>query len=195
MEVHIKELHGNWRLGYAMDKHIIKSVFIGYSESGRAQFDTERTEVGEALFQLKYRDDWNQVQPLAQCLQQHAFPLFENVGFIVPMPASIERDRQPVTEIAQVLAGLVNKPCFDSILKKAPGGPYLKNLHTKAEKVAVIGNAFSITPAITNEGHWNVLVIDDLYHTGATTEAACAALRGYNKINNIYVAALTWKPS
>ncbi|EDL2203878.1 ComF family protein, partial [Salmonella enterica subsp. enterica serovar Typhimurium] len=27
----------------------------------------------------------------------------------------------------------------------------------------------------------------------ASMEAACAALRGYNKINNIYVAALTWR--
>ncbi|EPD0133479.1 ComF family protein, partial [Enterobacter hormaechei] len=117
----------------------------------------------------------------------------EKVGFILPMAASNVRARQPVTEIAQALANLAGVPCSDNLLLKAPGGVSLKNLHTKEEKVEAIGNSFSVNPIITNQGQWNVLVIDDLYHTGASMEAACAALSGYNKISNIYVAALTWR--
>ncbi|HBS6212123.1 TPA: ComF family protein [Klebsiella pneumoniae] len=193
MEVNIKDIVGNWNRGVVLDKHSKYSVVIGQNEWGHNIYDTTRTEVGEALFQLKYRSDWSQVHPLAQCLYDEAYPLFEKVGFILPMAASNVRARQPVTEIARALANLASVPCYDNLLLKAPGGVSLKNLHTKEEKVEAIGNSFSVNPIITNQGQSNVLVIDDLYHTGASMEAACAALSGYNKISNIYVAALTWR--
>lgn len=193
MNVNIKHIEGNWQRGIAMDKHSIRSIPIGADQWGHMRFDTERTEVGEALYQLKYRNDWTQVAPIAQCLVDNAYPHFDNIGFIVPMPASKPRARQPVTEIAQEVARLVGKPCFDNLLLKAPGGVSLKNLSSKAEKIEAIGDSFSVHDAIDNQGCWNVLVIDDLYHTGASMEAACAALSGYAKVGNIYVAAVTWR--
>lgn len=193
MNVNLKEIEGNWNKGVVLDKHSKSSVVTGKNEYGHNVYDTIRTDVGEALFQLKYRSGWNQVQPLAQCLYDNAYPHFDKVGFIVPMAASNLRARQPVTELAQALAQLADVPCFTTMLLKAAGGVSLKNLDTKEEKVAAIADSFSCEEVIENEGRWNVLVIDDLYHTGASMEAACAALRGYNKINNIYVAALTWR--
>ncbi|NQD64188.1 ComF family protein [Enterobacter sp. CM29] len=195
MKVNIRQIVGNWDLGYAMDKHIVKSTFIGHNEYGHAMFDTERTEVGEAVFQLKYRDMWSQVEPLADCLYQSAVPLFQNIQLIIPMAASNPRVRQPVTAIAETLAAKMGggMHCFDGLITKAPGGQSLKNLNTKAEKQAAVANAFSFQPLINVQGSYNALIIDDLYHTGASMEAACAALRGYNKINKIYVAALTWR--
>lgn len=194
MEVNIKKITGNWDQGYAMDKHMKKSIFLGYNvENGHPMFDNERTAIGEAVYQLKYRYDWNQVQPLAECLYAEIYPLFEKVGLILPMPASNVRDRQPVTEIAQALAKLAGISCFDNLLLKAPGGTSLKDLKTKEEKVEAIGNSFSVSPVIKNEGIWNVLLIDDLYHTGASMDAAYMALRGYNKVDKIYIAALTWR--
>ncbi|QMA47642.1 ComF family protein [Citrobacter freundii] len=193
MEVKIKEIAGNWDFGIVMDKHTQYSIVIGQNQWGHNIYDTTRTEVGEAVFQLKYRYDWNRVQPLARCLYEKAYPLFEEVGFIVPMPASNLRERQPVTEVAQTLSQLASIPFTDKLLLKSPGGVALKNLNTKEEKIAAIDNSFSVNPIITNEGCWNVLLIDDLYHTGASMEAACTALRGYNKVNKIYVVALTWR--
>lgn len=193
MEVKIREIKGNWDRGYVMDKHSKYSVVIGQNEWGHNIYDTTRTEVGEAVFQLKYRNDWSKVQPLAQGLYDELYPLFEKVKFILPMPASNERARQPVTEIAEALARLADIPFFDDLLLKESGGVSLKDLNTKEEKVAAIGNSFSVSDEIENDGCWNVLLIDDLYHTGASMEAACAALRGYNKVNKIYVAALTWR--
>lgn len=104
MKVNIKPIAGNWNLGYAMDKYLIKSTYLGDDEYGNPRFQNDRTEVGEAVYQLKYRSDWNQVQPLAQCLYDNAYPLFDKVGFIVPMAASNVRARQPVSEVAQALA-------------------------------------------------------------------------------------------
>ena len=69
----------------------------------------------------------------------------------------------------------------------------LKNLGSKDEKVAALAGRFTIKDTITNEGCWNALVVDDLFDSGASMEAVCAALRTYKKINEIYVATLTWK--
>jgi predicted amidophosphoribosyltransferase len=84
-------------------------------------------------------------------------------------------------------------PVFTDLLRKAHTGKKLKDLNTKEEKTEAIGDSFSINDEITNEGQWNVLVIDDLFHTGATMEAACKVLRKYPKVAKIYVAALTWR--
>ncbi|MEB7586138.1 ComF family protein [Serratia rubidaea] len=193
MNVNLKEIAGNWNKGVVLDKHSKYSVLRGQNEHGYNVYNTIRTDVGEALYQLKYCFAWNQVQPLAQCLYDNAYPLFDKVEFIVPMAASNIRARQPVTEVAQALAQLAGVPCCTNMLLKAAGGVSLKDLNTKEAKVAAIADSFSCQEVIQNEGQWNVLVIDDIYHTGASMEAACAALRGYNKINNIYVAALTWR--
>jgi predicted amidophosphoribosyltransferase len=149
--------------------------------------------VGEATFQLKYRGDWSQVKPLAQAVATQIYPMLKNVGFILPMPASKERDRQPVVEISRELGRLIGKPVFTNLLLKEANGKSLKDLNTKAEKTEAIGDSFSIVDRIDGEGPWNVLVVDDLHHTGATMEAACKVLRAYPKVKKNYVAALTWR--
>lgn len=194
MKTAIRQIHGNWNLGYVLDKHSISSVPIGEDAYGHMRFDTTRTEVGEALYQLKYKGDWSQVGFLASSLAANLYPKFQNVGFVIPMAASNMRYRQPVTELAHALSKIVNRPCADNLLLKVPNSKSLKNLNTKAEKTEALQNTLSINEAgITNEGQWNTLLIDDVYETGASIEAACAVLRGYAKIGKIYVAALTWR--
>lgn len=193
MKTNIRQLHGNWNLGYALDKHVLKSFYVGDNEYGRPQFDTTRSEVGEALFQLKYRSDWSQVEPLARELASSIFPNFSHVGLLIPMPASTQRARQPVTELTNALGQIVGKPVFDNILIKSSTHQQLKNLNTKEEKVNALQGCFSINDGIKNEGAWDALIVDDLFDTGASLEQACAALRGYKKVKNVYVATLTWK--
>lgn len=193
LKVSLRQIRGPWDCGWVLDKHTLKSVYLGDDAYGHAQFDTTRTEVGEATYQLKYRTDWAQVKLLAQTIADHIYPKFSQVGFILPMPASTRRARQPVTEVANELGALVKVPVFDNILLKTANGTSLKNLNSKEEKVAAIGNSFSVNDAITNNGKWNVLVVDDLFHTGASMDAACKVLRTYPKVGNIYVAALTWR--
>ncbi|MES0172626.1 ComF family protein [Mesorhizobium sp. M0006] len=196
MQVLVKKLDGSWDAGFALHKHTLTSVYLGDNEFGRPQFDTTRSEPGEALFQLKYRGDWSQVGPLAAELQQTLLPLFGKIGIIIPMPASTVRTRQPVEEIANELGRLAKIPVFNKIIVKAPapqGAPQLKNLHTREEKDAALEGRFSINPSITNDGRWNALVLDDLFDTGATMDAVCRTLRTYKKIDRVYAASITWK--
>lgn len=196
MKNNILPLRGNWDIGYVLDKHKISSSYIGDNEFGYPQFDTLRTEVGEALYRLKYRQDFTQADPLAAEIQQHLLPRFDPIGLIVPMPATNPRPRQPVTEVARALAKRMGLTCFENLLVKAPaaaGAPSLKDILGKEAKVAAMKGRFTINDEIVENGRWNALLVDDLYDSGASMEAACAALRTYPKIDRIFVAALTWK--
>lgn len=193
MKVALRQLHGPWNAGWALNKHMLQSTYLGDDEYGHPRFESVRTDVGEATYQLKYQQDWGQAEHLARALLDHMVPKFAQIGFIVPMPASTARARQPVTEVAQALGALSGIPVFPDLLRKANHGKSLKNLQTKEEKLEAIGDSFSVHDAIKGDGPWNVLVVDDLFHTGASMEAACAALRKYPKVMSIYVAALTWR--
>lgn len=193
MKVALRQIQGPWDAGWVLDKHTLHSQYLGDDAHGHPRFETTRTEVGEATYQLKYQHDWDQVQPLAQSIADNIFPKLADVGFVLPMPASTARQRQPVTEVAEALGKIIGKPVFTDTLRKAANGKSLKDLHTKQEKIDAIGDGITVNNQITNEGAWNVLVVDDLYHTGASMEAACKVLRAYPKVKKIYVAALTWR--
>src|SRR3954454_19072065 len=120
MKNNILRLQGNWDAGYALDKHKISSTYIGDNEYGYPQFDTLRTEVGEALFRLKYRDKFSKADPLAAEIERHLVPKFGKIGFIVPMPPSTVRPKQPVAEIAKALSKRLGVPLFENLLVKVP---------------------------------------------------------------------------
>lgn len=190
MKISLKELSGSWTQGVALDKHKIRSIYIGDNEFGHAQFETERTEVGEALFQLKYRQDWSQVPALAAALHQHAVPYFGQIDYVVPLPPSRYRTRQPVTELARTVAKLIGVPCLENLLT-SKAGPSLKDGTDREKKLALLAGRLVVSDVLP-DGKSSLLLIDDLFDTGATLEAACSILRAYPKIGEIYVATLTW---
>jgi len=192
MEVNIKEITGVWKLGYSLDKHTIRSTPIGYNEFGHMQFDTERPEAGEALFQLKYRSDFSQVPLIAQQMKASFSDAFLSVGLVIPMPPSKVRPRQPVVEIAKDFANLMGIPCYENLLVKKSDTPPMKDIANREDKVTTLMGAFTAYDVLDN-GLYDVLIIDDLFDTGSSLEAATNVLRGYNKIQNVFVATVTRK--
>ena len=192
MDVNIKEISGVWTLGYSLDKHTISSTPKGYDNFGHMQFDTVRPEAGEALFQLKYRSDFSQVPLIAQQMNLSFSVAFSSAGLVIPMPASKTRHKQPVTEIAKEVARLKDVPCYENLLVKTSDTPPMKDIATIKEKVSALMGAFTVYDVL-KEGLYDVLIIDDLFDTGSSLEAATNVLRGYNKIRNIYVATVTRK--
>ncbi|WP_057022108.1 ComF family protein [Pseudomonas synxantha] len=183
--------NGAWDLAVSLDKHIIRSVPIGYNDYGHMQFDTERTDIGEAVFQLKYRFDFTKVEYIANqiiaALNSQPFPKIE---VVIPMPASKVRAKQPVTEIAKKVAELLGIYCSEDTLEKIKPTGAMKDLETYAERSAALDGCFEIRDKISR-GPWNALLIDDLYDTGASLEAACNKLRQNTNIKNISVVAIT----
>ena len=194
--MNLKRLYGNWDKGFALHKHSLTSVFTGHDEYGHPTFDTTRSEPGEALFQLKYRNDFNQVSLLTQAMIDHIVPAIGSFGIVIPMPASKQRNRQPVYEIAEKLAEMTGALYAPKLLLKKPapaGAPEIKNLSIKEEKLAALAQRFALDDTyITNAGKWGALLVDDRYDTGASVEAACEVLRTYAKIGQIFVATCTW---
>jgi len=193
MKVSLRQIDGPWTAGYVLDKHMLHSVFLGDDSQGHPRFDNTRTEVGEAVFRLKYCGEREQAEPLARALQTHVMPRFGPIGFIVPMPASRVRPWQPVAAVARALALRMRIPVFERLLLKTSLSRPLKDLPTREEKMHALAGTFTLHDEIRNQGLWNALLIDDLYDSGATMEVASLLLRKYRKVNHLYVAALTWK--
>lgn len=189
----MRPLEGSWNKGFALDKHTLSSVYLGDNEYGHPQFDTTRSDVGEALYQLKYRGDWSKVSYIAERIVSDIVPRFSGFDFIVPMPPTEVRPRQPVQAIAEAVGRITGKPVFLDVLRKAAGGPSLKDISGKDEKIKALAGRFSINDEIKNMGRWNVFLIDDLYDSGASMECACRALMSYQKVKDVFVAAVTWK--
>jgi hypothetical protein len=66
--MNIKEIFGPWRKGIVLDKHVLKSEYLGENQYGRPMFDTKRSDIGQSLFLLKYRNDWDQIPMLIDVL-------------------------------------------------------------------------------------------------------------------------------
>ncbi len=69
--------------------------------------------------------------------------------------------------------------CYSNLVLKTQSttGKKLKDLNTKQEKEAELAGRFFINDAITVPGEMNALLVDDLFDSGASMEAATKALR------------------
>jgi predicted amidophosphoribosyltransferase len=192
MEVNVQRINGNWNLGYSLDKHVLQSTYIGENQWGHPEFDTIRSEVGEALYQLKYRSDYEQIPRIANQMSASLSRYFSSVGLIIPMPPSKERVRQPVIEIARLVASNMRVPCYENLLVKTQNTPQMKDIGSREEKVDTLVKAFTVNDVLS-PGLYDVLIIDDLYDSGSSLEAATSVLRRYKKIRSVCVATVTRK--
>src|SRR3989338_3846751 len=106
MKIDPKEIKGNWAHGWALDIHTLSSMPIGYNEFGHLEFDTTRSEIGEAIYKLKYRDDGSQVEAIAQVVSdfiKSKQELKEICAIIATPPSDVNRPFQPVIEISKVI--------------------------------------------------------------------------------------------
>ncbi len=195
MNVNVKEIAGVWDKGFSLDKHKIRSIYTGDNEYGYATFDTLRTDIGEALYQLKYQSDFTQCNIIAQSIKDHIFPLLPFVSFIVAMPPSKVRQKQPVVEIAKALAYITDKQCINDILIKSKNTPQMKDIPDRQTRVDTLLDAFEINAEVIATRLpaecYNVLIIDDLFDTGTSLEAATKKLRECDKIGKVFVATAT----
>ena len=191
MNVNVMQIKGNWDLGYVLDWHVESSEFLGHNQFGRAEFDTKRTEIGEAIFKLKYRHDLTKIEPLADTMVLNLKSAFQTVSFIVPMPPSKSRGTQPAVELARKVAEKMALPLLENILLKRGTTAQMKDIDTKEERINALMGCFHLNDGITNTGSWDVLIIDDLYSSGASLSAATQVLRSYQKVSKIFVAAFS----
>ena len=91
ISINRREIHGNWRAGWALDFHTISSRPL--QDGG---YDTDRTDFGELVFQVKYRHDRSKIQQIAETASEFIKESFTVDGYavlpyitvIIPIPPS-----------------------------------------------------------------------------------------------------------
>ena len=184
-----RQIYGAWRRGYVLDNHTLRSEFLGYDQFGNPRFDTQRTEVGELLYRLKYRGNLEALEPLVEITI--AFVRNWQVAFdaIIPVPPTRVRRFQPVFEIAARLARALGLPFLKDFVQKVKNTEELKNVFDYTERCQLLENAHRVhDPSFQGKA---VLLFDDLYRSGATLNAVTRALYDQAKCSDVYVLALT----
>ena len=182
------ELAGNWKKGLAFDLHTVASTYLGPDEFGHDQFDNTRSEMGELVYALKYRNDKSAVPKIIEFLK--SIRGIEKFDFIVPVPSSKARALQPVETIAEALGNDRGVPVLTGFLKKNIRGAELKNITDPNERAQALEGSITIQGDQEIRGK-SVLLVDDLYRSGATLNACCSVLYGRAAAKSISVLTMT----
>lgn len=189
MEKNIIKVHGNWEDGYVLDRHTVHSEIVEHNSSGYPVWETTRSEVGEAIYQLKYQGNDEGVEELAKTMAEMIDEQFGEVDAIIPLPPSKARSVQPVSLLANAVADELGIDCIEDVLVKNGTTPQMKDLSSKEERMEALLGCFSVIDNL-DDVH-DIVLLDDLFSSGSTMEAATLVLREHDKIDKIYVSAFT----
>lgn len=151
-------------------------------------YDTVRSEVGELVYRLKYQGDQSAVPPLARVVAEFISNKELPIDVVVPMPPSKQRSVQPVRSIAASVAKRLDIAYDSRALRKVRESPELKSMTELKDRRAALAGAF-IASAEALKGK-SVLLLDDLYRSGASMEEAARAIRK-SGAKAVYALALT----
>lgn len=187
-EIHPIKIDGIWTEGYALDYHTVYSEYLGTDQWGHDQFDTKRTDLGQLLYELKYRKDLSKSDEIIALIRPFLLEwgIANKIDYIIPVPPSKERSFQPVFELCKKIGERLNKPVLYNIIVKN-NAIQSKNLGT--------GHKNELSGTIIRKKRFlkkiNLLIVDDLYQSGGTLIETTKVLKNDLNINNIYVLTMT----
>ncbi|MFC1538854.1 ComF family protein [Candidatus Latescibacterota bacterium] len=185
------QIIGDWIYGYALDYHTLRSDYIGGEEYGHPQYDNTRSEMGDLLFQLKYRKNKSVIPTISETVsifikEQRWVP-----EVLIPVPPSrISRSFQPVLEVAECISHILGINMYSGCIEKVKETPELKNVHKYKERKKLLNEAFTIKDKSLVEGK-RILLFDDLYRSGATLKSIARVLNQQGNVKEIYALTLT----
>lgn len=186
---HPMQINGAWRQGYVLDYHTVSSGFLGHDEFGNPMFDTKRTEVGELLYQLKYRRDPKALDSLVEAAVKFVKSWQVSFEAVVPVPPTRVRQLQPVFEVGGRLAGVLNLPMCKDFVRNVKKAKEFKNVFDYNERIKLLENAYRVRDqSLCGKA---VLLFDDLYRSGATLNAVTRVLYEQAQCSEVYALALT----
>lgn len=115
----------------------------------------------------------------------------ERFDAIIPVPSSNKnRAYQPVDEIAKALGAQRGVEVLLGFLDKKAGGPELKGVDDPDKRAALLKGTITIANDRDISGK-RILLLDDLYRSGATLNACCSILYNDAKVEEICVLTMT----
>jgi predicted amidophosphoribosyltransferase len=183
-----RRIIGKWREGFALDLHTLGSTFLGYDEFGHPKFDTQRSEIGNLLYRLKYQQDQQAAVEIARAACDFLVGWKPGIDVLVPVPASTQRAVQPVAVVAQAIGVQMELPVVNAVSRKR-GVPQLKNVFDLDERARLLEGLHTIDPAaVTGK---RVLLFDDLFRSGATMNAIATAMVEEGRTADVFALTLT----
>jgi competence protein ComFC len=187
MEINPRDLRGNWKAGWALDLHTVSSRALA-----DGIFDTEYTEIGQALYLLKYRFHRKSIKPLVQAAVSfiEAKPELHDLDAIIPVPPSDEnRPFQPVQRLAGGIAKKLDLAVSLGYLMKLRDTRPLKYLRDAQSRKEELETAFMVKDM--RFAGKDVLLFDDLFRSGETLREITHVLQTQGKVANVFVLTLT----
>lgn len=182
------ELHGNWDRGWALDSHTLSSRY----DKAAGYYKTERTELGEAIYRLKYKRRWWYAKDIAGTAAD--FLLHRNIVDRIDIIATIPPAHfrwlfQPVNIIAKKIGRNLRIPVRTGLLRRIKKIPPVKFMEDRSERQKAVKGLFAMRQ---NElSGKSILILDDLYRSGMTLREAVATLREEADAKFIYVLTIT----
>jgi predicted transcriptional regulator len=173
---HPRPIKGNWQSGFALDFH---SAYKGA--------DWNRSDVGDLVYRLKYESDASALPKLVEHARHlfAAHPEMNQFDLIVPVPSTTPREFSPVHEFCKALSVALNKPMQPCVIKTRATQPQ-KEMRTLPQKRDNVAGAFAVSNDINGK---RILLVDDLFDSGATLEEITRVLRN-SKAARVNVLAL-----
>jgi competence protein ComFC len=183
-----RKIIGKWRDGFALDLHTLSSVYIGDDEYGHPKFDTQRSEIGELLYKLKFGSDKTVVPEIVTALVHLLGHWKPEVDMLVPVPASAARAVPPVKLVAEGLCQRLGLPLV-SCVKRNRDVPQLKNVHDLDERLKLLEGLHTIDASSVQQRR--ILLFDDVYRSGATMNAITTALYKDGGARDVFALTIT----
>ncbi len=183
------EIEGNWRRGQAFDVHTLSSTYLGQNQAGYDRYENTRSEMGELVYQLKYRHDKATLPAIVKLLDK--IKGIEEFTYLMPIPPTDKtRQFQPVDEIALALGQRRGVEVLTDFLAKKAGGQQLKNVEDPAEREKLLRESLYIEGKYSIAGS-RVLLVDDLFRSGSTLRVATELLQNQAKVADACVVTMT----
>ena len=189
MRLNPRRIPGCWDDGFALDVHTTASEFLGHDEYGNPQFETTRSEIGELVYQLKYRNDRSALGPIASAVCDFVRRWRPGIDLIVSAPPSRQRPVQPLFELAEAVGKLLGLPVDLRSVRKVAETPELKNVYEYSKRLELLEGAHAIEGAALRGRR--VLLLDDLYRSGATLNTVARLMKETGGAAAVFVLTLT----
>jgi len=130
IEIHPEAINGPWIEGFVLDRHVVRSVPIGYYGE-HMQFDTTRSALGELVYQFKNKNGPpGDIVETAATFVAKQWP--SSIDCLIPAPPSIQRSKQPAVVLAEGIAAILKLELLDGVVVKAKPTSAMKDVPRSA---------------------------------------------------------------